>query len=141
MKGAVPLLSLHRLCPALHGASCAHVRTPQLTDPGSIHTPLLIAALCSPLGSRLKMIWTRSLVVVDQKVVQKGKLRFGEGRSPSLATWGWGGLEEGQSGMPSSTALRTRVLSPGSKDNAFLSNLKVYNPSLTREGEDLVLNF
>lgn len=90
MKGADPLLCLHRLCPALHGASCAHVRTPQLTDPGSIHTLLLIAALCSPLGSRLKMIWTRSLVVMDQKVVQKGKLRLGEGRPPLICYVGMG---------------------------------------------------
>lgn len=80
-------------------------------------------------------------MVVDQEVVQKGKFRLGEGRPPSFATWGWGGREEGQSGVPSSTALRTRLLSPGSKDNAFLSNLKVYDPALTREGEDFVLNF
>lgn len=51
--------------------------------------------------------------------------------------------EGSQSGVLSSTGPRTRVLSPGSKDNAFLSNPTAYStvPTMAGEGEDFVVNF
>lgn len=72
----------------------------------------------------------------------EGKAPALSGHIPRLATQ----EEEGRSGSEwalKGMGLRARVLLPGSKDNALLSNLQVYTtvPSVAREGEDFVVNF
>lgn len=82
-------------------------------------------------------------MVLESECGPEGKAQAARGHVPLACDMRRGGLEGSQSGALGSTGLRTRVLSPGSKDNAFLSNLTVYStvPTMAREGEDFVVNF
>lgn len=108
-----------------------------------LHPPAL-ADSCPWLTLRKQVEdhWARSPVVLESERGPEGKALALRGHIPWLTTQeegGWRGSEWALNGV----GLRTRVLLPGSKDNTFLLNLKVYTtvPSVAGEGEDFVVNF